>query len=171
MSRPKDRKSDLTAKELRSRLDYDPITGIFRYKVVPECQHKIKVGDIAGYIREKRYLVIKIDGKAYYAHRLAWLYVYGAWPTNLIDHEDTNKLNNSLSNLRPANQSKNKANAPKPKNNTSGFKGVVKCKNRWKAQITYQQQVMYLGLFDTKEKAHAAYLEKARELHGEFAHA
>jgi len=171
MSSALDKSTGLTARELRKKFHYNPETGVFTYKFTPRCQSKVKEGDIAGYVRGGKYLVISIDGIKYYAHRLAWLYVYGGWPVNLIDHEDTNKLNNSLRNLRPATQSTNKANAPKPKSNTSGFKGVVKCKNRWKAQITYQQQVMYLGLFETKEKAHAAYLEKARELHGEFAHA
>jgi len=182
MSRPKDRSTALTAKELRRRIDYDPYTGVFRYKIAPECQSHIKVGDIAGYVREGRYLVIKIDGKAYYAHRLAWLHTYGVWPDHLLDHEDTNKLNNAIHNLRPASQAENKTNGPLYENNTSGFKGVTRyrckhiqkgtecsCPPRWKAQATINQKVTYLGLFDTKELAHEAYVKAVKAARPGFA--
>lgn len=87
-----------------------------------------------------------------------------------MDHENGCKVVNRLDNLRPATMSQNKANAPKPKNNTSGFKGVTKSKKRWRAQITFQGKVYYLGNFKSKVEAHSAYLAKARELFGEFAH-
>lgn len=170
MSSPKDKDTDLTAEKLRSLFDYDPNTGVFRYKVAPSNQSRLKVGDIAGHVRGGRYLVIGINGIKYYANRLAWLYMYGAWPENLVDHKNRCKVVNRLDNLRPATQSQNKANAPKPANNTSGFKGVTRSKARWRAQITFQGQVMYLGNFKTREEAHEAYLKRARELFGEFAH-
>ncbi len=166
-----DRVTGLTAREVRQRFDYDPREGLFRYRIVPPNQSKIKIGDIAGFPRRTKYgvyLIIKINSRPYYAHRLVWLYVFGDWPIDQLDHKDGNKLNNKLDNLRPATQSNNKSNGKRYNNNTSGFKGVVKCKNKWKAQITHQGKVIYLGLYMTKLDAHAAYVRASRELQGEF---
>lgn len=171
MVSPRDHLEDLTAKSVRERFDYDAETGVFRYRITPKNQARVQPGDIAGYIREGKYLVVTIYGRSYYLHRLAWLYVYDEWPKALLDHVNGNKQDNRICNLRPATQSQNIANTPRHAGNTSGYKGVVKCKNRWKAQITHNQVVIYLGLFPTKEEAHEAYVRKAKELHGEFAHA
>ena len=181
MSRAKDRDTELTARDLRRRFDYDPNTGVFRYRYRPECQGKIEIGDVAGYVREKRYLVIKIDNYPYYAHRLAWLYVYGQWPENEVDHIDLNKLNNSISNLRAATRAENRTNTKLQATSSSGYKGVTRfrckhmtkriecdCPVRWKAQATIDQKVVYLGLYDTKEAAHEAYCNAVREARPEF---
>jgi hypothetical protein len=182
LSKAKDKSLGLTARELRRRFEYNQHTGEFRYRYTPECQTKVKAGDVAGYIREKRYWVISIDNKKYYAHRLAWLYFYGVWPDRLIDHRDTNKLNNSINNLRLSTQAENKTNGSLYENNTSGFKGVTKyrckhiqkglecsCPPRWKAQATIDQKVVYLGLFDTKEQAHEAYVKAVQAARPTFA--
>ena len=68
--------------------------------------------------------MITVDGKRYRAHRLAWLYVYGAWPLGRLDHEDTDRQNNRIKNLRPASNAENLHNRGKQKNNTSGYKSV-----------------------------------------------
>ncbi|MDD0156969.1 HNH endonuclease signature motif containing protein, partial [Shigella flexneri] len=57
------------------------------------------VGKVAGTI-SYGYNAINIDGVRYFAHRLAWLYVYGEWPKQEIDHIDRNRRNNAISNLR-----------------------------------------------------------------------
>jgi hypothetical protein len=89
----------------------------------------------------------------------------------LIDHENGNPLDNRVRNLRFANKAKNGWNRGKPKTNTSGYKGVswYKKKRKWVAQIVANKKSYYLGLFDTKEEAYAAYCEAAYRLHGEFA--
>ena len=165
----------VTAHYVRSRFDYNPHTGEFRYKYAPRNQNRIKAGDLAGFDRPKTkgsgaYRVIKINGVAYKASRIAWLYCYGSWPEGVVDHWDENTLNNRLDNLRVSTKSQNGANRGKTAANTSGFKGVTKYGNRWRAQITFQQKVMHLGIFDTPEEAHEAYLKKAKELFGRFAH-
>jgi len=180
MATPTDREHALTVRELRSRLDYDPHTGIFKYKIPPKYS-KVRAGDIAGYVRDGNYLLIKIDSIAYYAHRLAWLYVYGAWPKEYLDHANLNKLDNRIANLRPASMAENRTNTPLSKGNSSGFKGVTKyrckhvqkgiectCPTRWKAQATIDQKVIYLGLFDTKELAHEAYVKAVTAARPDF---
>jgi hypothetical protein len=106
----------------------------------------------------------------YHAHRLAWLYMTGAWPTGgEVDHIDTDRGNNVWTNLRDSTRRQNGSNVDIRSNNTSGFKGVSRCRAKWTAHITVNYQAMHLGVFDTKEEAHAAYVEAAKRLHGEFA--
>jgi len=90
-----------------------------------------------------------------------------------VDHIDGNKRNNQRSNLRLATRAENLRNRGKNKNNTSGFKGVFlqKVTGRFFAQIKLNRKAIYLGTFSTPEEAHAAYVEAAKEYHGEFAHA
>lgn len=167
----------LTAARLRELLDYDPGTGVFRWRVYrsPNAQ----AGEIASCVskaphdRGGGYRRIAIDGKTHTAHRLAWLYVTGEEAPPQIDHESTNRDDNRFSNLRVATHSDNAGNRGAQANNTSGFKGVTwhKGAGRWLAQIQRHGRHEYLGLFDTPEAAHAAYAKAARETFGEFARA
>ena len=157
---------DLTAETLRGLLDYDPETGEFRWRV--NRGNRIKVGAAAGTVSSNSYAVIKINGMPFKAHRLAWLHFHGVWPEHQIDHIDENKSNNRISNLRDVPQSMNQHNAIKPrKDGTSGYRGVSwdKGKTRWRAQIEVNGQKQYIGLFDTPEAAHAAYLVAKLRLH------
>lgn len=89
----------------------------------------------------------------------------------VVDHIDGNPLNNHRSNLRLASIKENVRNSKKPKNNTSGFKGVSwhDRAQKWRARIFVDRRQIHLGYFDTPEEAHKAYMEAAKELHGEFA--
>lgn len=151
---------------LRTRLHYDPETGIFTWK---DGQ---RAGHVAGGLCKKGYRLITISKhNRYYAHRLAWLYVHGAWPdADELDHENGNRDDNRLANLRPATRSNNKANSRLSKRNSSGLKGATYSNQagKWMAQI-FKGRRFHLGFFDTAAEAHAAYVAAARELFGEFA--
>lgn len=103
----------ITQDRLKELLDYDPLTGIFRWKV---SRGRVSKGSIAGtevwvsdnYIRSE----IRIDGKRYKAHQLAFLYVYGYIPEE-IDHKDRNPLNNAIDNLLDSSKSRNQLNRNK----------------------------------------------------------
>jgi hypothetical protein len=102
------------------------------------------------------------------AHRLAWLYMTGEWPTDIIDHKNRNGLNNRWDNLREADQELNLANASVQKNNKAKLKGVRTQAGAFTARIVFRKRYHYLGRFKTAEEAHAAYVAKARELAGDF---
>lgn len=95
------------------------------------------------------YLEIVINKNRYYCHRLAWLYVYGYFPENHIDHIDRDKGNNRIFNLREVSSGCNVINTGNFKNNTSGVKGVtfnnVCCK--WIAQIKVNKCLKYIGSY------------------------
>lgn len=150
-------------------LSYDQNTGRFNWRT---SRRRSKAGDIAGSMNAYGYVRIKIDGKAYFAHRLAWLFVYGEEPKGLIDHIDCDKTNNRISNLRVCNHSENKFNRPAPRTNTSGVKGVSWSKRwgKWMAYISINNKSKKIGGFDSIEAAAEAYQKFAKELHGEFYH-
>lgn len=157
----------LTATKLREVLSYDPMTGVFNWLVK---NNRRAVGDVAGTTNHDGYHHITIDRRIYAAHRLAWFYTHGVWPTNLIDHDDGNKNNNQLSNLREATGTQNKFNMGMYVNNQTGFKGVSmsKNKNKFVANIRLNGKATYLGVYATAELASKAYHEAAKQHHGVF---
>lgn len=156
-------KADLTAERLRELLHYDPETGVFTWKTKPG--RRIRLGAQAGSAAQG-YLEIGVCGGRYRAHRLAWLYVYGVWPKHDIDHIDGNRANNAIANLRDVTRAVNIQNMRRPKpGNKSGYLGVAPCSSRWSAQVHVAGKKRHLGVFDTPELAHAAYVEAKRRLH------
>lgn len=159
----------LTQGRLKQVLDYDPETGIFIRKLA-RGNLKLIGKPTSSKPRPNGYLCIRVDGKLYYAHRLAWLYWYGKMPRSL-DHRDRDRTNNRIENLRKANSSQNRMNTAVAKNNTSGVKGVsweVKRK-AYRAQISKNGKKMMLGYFSDVASAAAAYKKEAARLFGDFA--
>jgi hypothetical protein len=170
----------LTQQRLKEVLHYDLATGVFRWLLrVQSVEHPRANsfnatfgGKQAGGDNGKGYIVIEIDGRGYKAHRLGWLYVYGVWPSDQIDHRDRNKKNNAISNLRDANNSQNLMNAPR-KRRVAPYRGLGYSRTTpnkpWHAKINTGSKIISLGYFATPEEAHAAYCDAAEKHHGEFA--
>ena len=147
---------ELTVEYLRSILHYDPATGIFTRKV--STARRVKVGDVAGCPDGHGYLRIMVRSRLHQAHRLAWLYVYGTWPKDQLDHINRNPSDNRIANLRDVSHKQNLQNASKRSDNTSGHSGVrwYKRDSKWVACITHNYKQIHLGLFTTLEEAIAA---------------
>jgi len=168
-------RDDLTAEYVRNILDYNPETGIFRWKYRSDYPSKWNTkwaGQIAGTVTT--HVAINISKRKYLAHRLAWLLMTDKWPLKEIDHRDLNGTHNWWSNLREATPMQNLSNQRKNKRNTSGFKGVyyshaIGIQRPWVARIRSNGIPYHIGCFDTAEQAHAAYSEAAIRLNGEFA--
>jgi hypothetical protein len=151
---------------LRELLRYDPATGVFIWLI--NKSNRVEFGTVAGSIVEDRgYRSIRIDGRPYRAHRLAWLWMTGEWPSHGIDHINGIPGDDRWANLRAATQSQNLANMRKSSRNTSGFKGVFwhSGARKWRARL----KSIHLGYFDCPAAAHEAYMRAAREHFGEFA--
>jgi HNH endonuclease/AP2 domain len=160
----------LTAAQLRLLLDYNPDTGVFTWRIPPHP--RFRVGAVAGCLFSNGYRYIKIEKRTYKAHRLAWLYMSGEWPVGELDHKNTVRHDNRIANLRqPPSRSLACANTSKSSRNKSGYKGVSRCGNSWRAQIWLNGRRYHLGLFDAPAEAHAAYAAAAKRLHGEYARA
>lgn len=149
-------------------LNYDPELGVFTWRVKRSNNGTVNAGDVAGCVNGSGYIVISIDGKIHYAHRLAWLYMKGYPPADQIDHSNTIRTDNRWSNLREANCAENLRNRGKQSNNTSGFKGVVKEGGKWRARIDFNGKKYQLGCFSTIEEANTIRRGAAALCFGEF---
>ena len=161
-------KSDLSAEFVRTLFDYDPETGFLIHK----ARFGVIAGKRAGCVNSG-YRRVKIHGTPYQEHRIIWLWVTGEWPENDVDHEDLDKTNNKWKNLRKATRSQNALNAGgrtiRKYGSLKGARYRVGQGN-WQAMIRVGK-IVYLGTFATEIEAHAAYLEAAKKLAGEFARA
>lgn len=102
-------------------------------------------------------------------HRITLALHTGRWP-KMVDHINGDITDNTIENLREVNHAQNSRNRGMARNNTSGYKGVSwdKGKEKWRAQITVNNERIHVGWFDDTEEAAAAYREASRRLHGEY---
>ena len=150
------------AEDLRNLLDYDPETGLLRWKPRPENKtgwDKHTAGKQAFTARNSSgYNIGAIYGSPYVAHRVIWVIVHGHWPSGQVDHINGVRDDNRIENLRDVSAAENHRNKAKSKNNTSGCVGVIwdasKC--RWKARITVDYRTTNLGNFKDKADAMSA---------------
>lgn len=152
----------LPIERLRAAIHYNPWTGLITYR---HSGNPCLVKDAAGYIR------VRIDRVSHLGHRLAWMYVTGEVAPNDIDHRNLDKADNRWANLRLCDDSHNHANKPLSKANTTGFKGIFRDRNKWRAAIKKDHIRTYLGSFDCPVAAHLAYVVAADRAFGEFARA
>lgn len=154
----------LTTGRVRELIDYHPSTGDFFWKV---NRGRGRRGAAAGFSHPLGYLVIRIDGRNYLAHRLAWLIAFGEWPSADIDHINGVPSDNRLENLRLCTPSENQQNAKTRADNKLGVRGVHfhKKMKRFAATIYANGQRTNLGYFDTVEEAKHAYLQAKRSAH------
>lgn len=98
---------ELTAARLRELLRYDPETGLFTWAV--NVGARAKIGAVAGSVKDG-YRRIALDGRSYYAHKLAWLHLHGAWSEMIIDHKNGDRADNCTVNLREVDAFENRQN-------------------------------------------------------------
>lgn len=172
MSRPKTKHSGLAPTQglLHELFSYDQETGLFTRLV--SVGGSAKVGSIAGRSDSHGAIQIGVGGKKYLAHRLVWLYVYGRWPTSLIDHKNLNPSDNRLCNLREATHYENQLNKDVRVDSVTGSKNVYtktyKGKQSFSAYGKLDGKRKSLGTYPTLEDASRAYQAFAAKHHGEF---
>ena len=158
-------REELTARRLKSLLNYDPHTGNFTWRITRGGK---LAGSQAGSPHIEGYVCIRVDKQLHLAHRLAWLYTEGVWPSQLIDHKDGVRSNNRRENLRDASRRVNQENRHKArKDSASGLLGVRWDPERslWRSRIKVNGKEVHLGRFETEQEAVTAHLKAKRRLH------
>ena len=74
------------------------------------------------------YLIIKIKGKQYKAHRLVYAYFNGKFPDLEIDHINRKRTDNRIENLREVDRQRNVQNTTRKVNPDTGVIGIYKDK-------------------------------------------
>lgn len=160
----------ITQAELKSLLTYNEETGYFYWKNLVGYRSKV-AGKKAGTLNARGYIAINISSRPMLAHRLAWLYMHGEWPSLQIDHINGVRTDNRIANLRLATRYENMRNIKRKSTNKSGYKGVswsAECK-KWRACIVHQGKTVHLGVFTEKDAAYEAYCNAASQFYGPFA--
>lgn len=157
--------STLAQERLKQVLSYDQRTGLFTW--VAPASNRTKPGTVLDHPNTgDGYIKIGIDGARYLAHRLAWMYVYGVWPAQRIDHINGCRSDNRIENLRDVSAQENSQNMRNAMTNTaSGYLGAYKHRSKWASKIRINGKTTNLGVFDTPELANAAYISAKRIHH------
>ncbi|HIH8982537.1 TPA: HNH endonuclease [Serratia marcescens] len=173
----------LNQSELKKILKYDCESGHFFWLNRPESDFKTRgawkswnakyPGTTAGTLIASGYIKINIRGKIYAAHRLVWLYLYGEFPPEFIDHINGDRADNRLVNLRLATACQNMMNVPLKASNSTGVKGLWfrQETNRWIMYGKANRKTYWLGAFDNIIDAVAERRRFERIHHGSFANA
>lgn len=159
---------------LKSRLSYDPETGVFIW-LRPYKTFMRYLGKRAGHIEACGYRVVCIDRKIYKMHRLAFLYMTGSFPKLFIDHINRNKDDNRWINLREVTKSENGHNSNKVGVHECAWKkdkllklptGVSKRSDcvGYLARIYINKKVKELGTYKTIEEARMVYVNYKNKL-------
>lgn len=157
----------ITQELVRKLFNYDPETGILTRRTSPA--HNAQVGDIAGYLNNKGYLEVTINRKAYFNHRIIYLYHYGYLPKFII-HNNRIKTHNTIDNLRECTLPQSRLTAKIRLDNASGIKGVGWHKNlkKWRARLNINGKQKHLGFFTEISEAEKAVKAARKKHHGEF---
>lgn len=163
-----------TQARVKEYFNYDPETGslIFlerprdQFDAAGHARHLKLIGTEAGHVEQQGYRVVVVDGVYQKAHKIAWLWMTGEWPTYPgaeIDHINRDRSDNRWVNLRKVSKSQNQRNANMRSNNQSGVHGVnwVESKQKWVARIWNGPRHVFLGQFD--DLGHAAIARRAAE--------
>lgn len=157
----------ITQGRLKELMSYDPGTGEFTRIACANSRfsRRHQAGAKVGSKGTNGYLRMNLDGRLYFAHRLAWLYVHGKWPETVLDHINGDKADNRLANLRDVSETKNSLNVHAARRDSkTGVRGVSPSRGRFAAFISCEGKRIPLGRYDTVEEASAAYEEAKRRL-------
>jgi hypothetical protein len=132
------------------------MTGIFTW-VIPTGD-RVKAGQKAGRVNHG-YISIKINKREYGAHRLAWLYVHGAWPDGDVDHINRDKSDNRIANLRQATRAQNLQNRQ--------YAGAYwySPRKKWRVNIRVDGKRLWIGDYNTHTDALAARADAVSKYH------
>lgn len=156
----------ITVEDARELWSYNPDTGELVWKVGRGS--KVRAGMVAGGACRS----VTFNGRLMSNAIIAFGIYTGAWPESgeRMIFMDKDIKNLKWDNLACDTRSKVAGSERMRSNNTSGVRGVYwdKRSQKWRAEIFFKKKRLYLGLFDTIEKAAAARKVAAKEYFGEF---
>ena len=137
-----------------------------------------KVSDLGNVFSVRNSTILKLDNrggykrikinigngiKKYGVHQLVAMAFLGHKPDGhkiVVDHINGNKSDNRLKNLRLLTGRANLS----MRGGTSNYVGVSKFRNKWMSTIRVNGKLEYLGLYQTEENAHRAYIKRLNEI-------
>ena len=167
----------LTVELLRGIFDFDFLRGRMIWRVPKENRRDLIGKEAGGAIRGESgadYWYVRVYGELYKRADLIYFVYHGEWARPTVDHADRNSLNDSISNLRPANSAEQARNRRTKKERVGAQRGmpmgVRKLESgRFQASLFVDGAKLQIGTFDTVEEAQKAYIRKRMQHFREFA--
>jgi hypothetical protein len=147
-------------------------TGKLTWKTTDANRNAI-VGEEAGNIGANGYRRVSIDGGLYLVHRVVFALAHRRWPVGGLDHNNRDRLDNRLENLRECSASENRMNSGARSDCVSGLKGASfeRRTGLYKAVIRMTGRGgrrKFLGRYKTAEEAHRAFCKASQERSSAF---
>ena len=156
----------MTQDEVRALFDYRDGQLFRKTRPSTNCREGERAG---GLTAGKKYRAVRIDGVRHLEHRIIFLWHHGWLPKGDIDHDNKNKTDNRIENLRAATRSENQHNVPLQKNSTTGCKNVTQHYGKYRVRLSADGKDRFFGHFNDLELADLV-AQEARDLyHGKFA--
>lgn len=158
-------RTDLTAQQVRDLFSYDPATGLFTWLAGS------RIGRKAGSLHTRGYITLYVCGRAYKAHRIAWLHHYGCHPRHQVDHINSDRADNRIANLRDVTPQVNSQNRRVRNTGDRSLPlGVTRdprgrLSKPFVSRINVGPKKILLGQYASADEAHSAYVEAKRRLH------
>jgi len=156
--------NSISAEEARKFLDYNQETGEFSWRLTRSS--RARAGATLGSWDMHGYKTVRILGRSYKLHRLAYLIMTGSWPSGDIDHLNGIRHDNRWANLRDVPRVVNLQNRRAGVGRT-GLLGAYfdPRKNCYYSRISMGDKSVHLGTFSSAQAAHEAYVEAKRRMH------
>lgn len=151
---------------LVEKFRYEPETGLLFWRTASKGH---KANSQVGWVQPNGYLYCSTPWGKFPVHRIIFKMHTGIDPAGDVDHVNGIRQDNRAINLRECSRSQNLANSALRRDNKIGIKGVAAHGCRFVAHIRIEGKKRHLGVFLTKEEAHAAYLVAAAARSGPFA--
>lgn len=125
------------------------------FKVIKEHYPKLSK-TVKGYLKV---MLTNKNGirKGFFVHRLV-IYNFLKEDKLQVNHIDSNKQNNHISNLEYVNNRQNTIHRIDKSKTTSSYVGVTRKGGKWQSQKMINGKSKYLGSFLTEEEAHNVYI-------------
>jgi len=149
--------------ELSEWLSYNENTGVFTWKKSPA--YNVASGCRAGHMHKRGRRRIKWHRMVVAEHRLAWLFAYGEWPTDEIDHINGCPSDNRIKNLRVVDHETNMNNMIRIRENGMP-PGVNFRPAKYEAIIYCDNKRHWVGWYDTLSEATQSVINSGRKIKG-----
>lgn len=148
--------SDFELSEIKRCVRYDPVSGKLYCKEKPRRKSRSIVGREYGQDRKVYgYITVGLNYRRYYAHQIAWYFISGKWPEDMIDHINGIQYDNRKVNLRHVD---NRTNCHNKEIYRKGqFVGVSRNRKAWRAMIKVNGIMIHLGTYRKPEEASMRY--------------
>jgi len=157
-----------TEEMIREHLLYE--NGVLYWTNLKRSYRSVSNGKEAGCLTPYGYIIVKVNQKLIFAHRIVYFLHNGVWPHAEIDHINKIRTDNRIENLRDCSRTQNSWN--RNRKNSKYGRGISwsKDKNKYRVRVNKNGKVVFERCYDDLEFAQLVASEARKKYYGEFAY-